>query len=378
MRVLHTSDWHVGRTFHGVDLLSDQRTVLQAIADLVQEHRVDVVVIAGDLYDRAVPSAEAISVLTGAFAAIRAAGAVIVASSGNHDSAPRLGAFREFLDAGGLHLRTDVRAVGTPIVLHDEHGPVVFHAIPYLDPEMVRGPWELTGRLRHEQILTAAMQKIRADLDARPGCRSVVLAHAFVVGAVAGGSERSIAVGGVESVSAEIFDGIGYVALGHLHGRQRIADHIRYSGSPLPFSFGEAAHHKGVLIVDIDAAGSLAVTPVDLPVPRPLAEISGTLEQVLAGHDELTEHYLAVTLTDPVRPLESMRRVRSRFPYAVTLSWQPPAGSVDDDAAPTRPGASDHELVEEFLQVCRGAGADPVESAIIDRALAAALQDADR
>src|SRR4051794_12384409 len=238
MRLLHTSDWHLGRTFHGQSLLADQETVLSALADLAAEHQVDAVLIAGDLYDRAVPSPESVQCATRVLAKIRAAGSNIIVISGNHDSAPRLGAFADFLAAGGLHLRTAAAGVGTPVLLADPAGPVAFYPVPYLEPDLARGMWELPAPASHQHVLTKALQEARVDLAGRPaGTRSVVLAHAFVVGASLGGSERSIAVGGVESVTAEIFDGFDYVALGHLHSPQVITDRIRYSGSPLPYSF---------------------------------------------------------------------------------------------------------------------------------------------
>lgn len=372
MRLLHTSDWHLGRSFHGQDLLSDQQQVLGAIAALVAEHGVDVVVIPGDLYDRAIPSTEAVAVLDRALAAIREAGAQVVASSGNHDSAPRLGVFSSFLASGGLHLRTDVAAIDRPVLLDDADGTVAFYPVPYLEPEVVRRPLGLQGRPSHQAVMTAAMDRVRADLATRPGVRSVVLAHAFVVGAVAGGSERSIAVGGVESVTGEVFDGIDYVALGHLHGRQQIGDRLQYSGSPLPYSFTEAGHRKSVWLVDLAADGTVGSTAVDLPVPRPLAEVTGTLDEILAGHDDLTEHYLSARLTDPVRPLEAMRRLQAKFAHAVTLSWEPPGGLPDRLPTAVSTALPDPELLDEFLRDCRGSAASPGETTLIGEALALA------
>jgi exonuclease SbcD len=350
----------------------------------VREHQVDVVVIPGDLYDRAVPSVDAVGVLTAALGEIRAAGAQIVAASGNHDSAPRLGAFADFLAAGGLHLRTAAAGVGEPVVIHDEHGPVAFYPVPFLEPEVVRRGFGIDGRASHQAVMTVAMDRVRADLAERAGIRSVVLAHAFVVGAVAGGSERSIAVGGVESVTADVFDGIDYVALGHLHGRQALSGKIQYCGSPLAYSFTEAGQTKGALLVDLGADGETSITTVDLPVPRSLGEISGTLDEVLAGHDELVDHYLSVRLTDPVRPLEAMRRIQERFPFALTLQWEPPAGSGDSDAdsfgAAVAAAVSDAKLIADFLADCRGAGPTDRESEFVDRAigLARAGSAADR
>lgn len=372
MRLLHTSDWHVGRSFHGQDLLSDQRQVLAAIADLVVEHGVDVVVVPGDLYDRAIPSTDAVAVLDAALAGIRAAGAQVVASSGNHDSAPRLGVFSSFLASGGLHLRTEVAALDRPVLIDDAHGPVAFYPVPYLEPEVVRRPLGLQGRPSHQAVMSEAMDRVRADLATRPGVRSVVLAHAFVVGAVAGGSERSIAVGGVESVTGEVFDGIDYVALGHLHGRQQVGERLQYSGSPLAYSFTEAGHRKSVWIVDLAASGSISSTAVDLPVPRPLAEVTGTLDEILAGHDDLVDHYLSARLTDPVRPLEAMRRLQARFPHAVTMSWEPPGGMPDRLPSAVSTALPDPELVDAFLRDCRGSVAAPAEIVLIDEALAVA------
>ncbi len=352
MRMLHTSDWHLGRTFHGQDLLGDQEFVLSALADLVAEHEIDVVLIAGDLYDRAVPSAEAVQVATRALRRIREAGAVIIASSGNHDSAPRLGAFSDFLAAGGLHLRTSVAA---------------------MEPEIARTVLNVAGRPGHQAVLTAALDLVRADLATRvPGTRSVVAAHAFVVGGTAGGSERSIAVGGVESVPADVFDGIDYVALGHLHGAQRISERIRYSGSPLPYSFNEAAHRKGAWLIDLQADGSISDRWLVLPVVRPLAVLTGRLVDLLLGYPELTEHYLSVVLTDPVRPLEPMRRLRERFPFALTVSWEPPVRQPGLlQGVPASGGTSDADILDEFLMDCRGFPAAVGEKVLLHSSLSA-------
>ncbi len=375
MRLLHTSDWHIGRTFHGQDLLADQQAVLGALAGLAAEHQVDVVLISGDIYDRAVPSADAMQVAGRAVSAIRAAGAQIVAISGNHDSAPRLGVFTDVLAHGGLHLSTSAKDVGVPVLLADEHGPVAIYPIPYLEPEVVRsilGLQPAAGPIGHQTVVTAAMDKIRADLAGRPsGTRSVVLAHAFVVGGTASGSERSIAVGGVESVAATVFDGIDYVALGHLHGRQRLSDRLRYSGSPLPYSFTESGHRKGAWLVDLADDGSVTTEWLDLPVVRSLATVRGTLDEVLSTHDGFTEHYLAVELTDRIRPVEPMRRLREKFPFALTVSWEPDGAAPAAASFPTpTTTVPDEQIIEAFLADCRGVGAAPEEKQLIAAALA--------
>ena len=167
MRLLHTSDWHLGRTFHGQSLLADQEHVLGALADLAAERAVDAVLISGDLYDRAVPSPETVQTATRILRRIRDAGIVIVAISGNHDSAPRLGAFTDFLAAGGLHLRTSLDRIADPVLLSDGAGPVALYPLPYLEPDLARAAWGLPAPADHQRVLAAAMHRVRADLATR-------------------------------------------------------------------------------------------------------------------------------------------------------------------------------------------------------------------
>jgi exonuclease SbcD len=378
VRFLHTSDWHIGRTFHGADLLAEQEAVLGHLADLVAGEAIDAVLVAGDIYDRAVPSAEAVRVATAAVARIRAAGAQLVVTPGNHDSAPRLGAFAEFAAAGGLHLRTTVGGLAEPVLLEDGDGPVAVYGIPYLEPEPARHALGVPDARGHTGVLTEAMRRIRADLGTRPGVRSVVLAHAFVTGGEPTESERTIAVGGVEQVPGSVFDGVDYVALGHLHGPQTLAGHLRYSGSPLAYSFSEARQRKSVWLVDLDESGLAEVRRHELPVPRKLATLRGRLEDLLVdpAHDEVLEHFLSVAVTDPVRPVDAMRRLRGRFPHAVHLEWEPEGGN---HGAPLRysdavRGRSDIEISRGFLDDCRGA--PPTESE--EKLLFHALEAADR
>lgn len=364
MRLLHTSDWHIGRTFHGHSLLADQEAVLGAMGEIIDRYQVDAVLIAGDLYDRAIPAAEATQLATRVISAIRARGAEVIAISGNHDSAPRLGAFADLLAAGGFHLRTDPARLADPVLL----GPgLAIYAIPYLEPDLLRADWGLPARCGHQAVLGYAMDQVRRDLASRPaGTRSVVLCHAFVTGGRASESERSIAVGGVESVAADVFDGVDYVALGHLHSRQELADRLRYSGSPLPYSFGERSGSKGVYLVDIEPGRPIEYRWLDLPVIRPLATVRGTLAEILGGGDDLADHYLAVTLTDPVQPIDAMRRLRERFRYAVTLAWEPPGAAESALSFPVISQAiPDDALIDQFLRDCRGAAPDESERQLI-------------
>src|SRR5919199_4868264 len=281
MRLLHTSDWHIGRSLHGADLLADQEAVLAELARVVALERVDAVLVAGDVYDRAIPSADATGVLDRTLVRLREAGAAVVLTPGNHDSARRLGFAAGLLAVSGVHGRASVGELDRPVLLRDEHGEVAVYGLPYLEPEVARHELGVPQARGHEAVLTAAMERVRADLAGRPGCRSVVLAHAFVGGGQPSDSERDICVGGVDLVPEAVFDGVDYVALGHLHRPQTLSARLRYSGSPLAYSFGEAGQTKSAWLVELGPDGLADVSPVPLPAPRPLAVLAGSLEGAL-------------------------------------------------------------------------------------------------
>ncbi|KQR97225.1 DNA exonuclease SbcCD subunit SbcD [Williamsia sp. Leaf354] len=373
MRILHTSDWHIGRTFHGVELLDDQRRALADLARLVADERVDVVVVAGDVYDRSVPGSDAVEVYDGALQAMAAAGATLVVTSGNHDSPTRLGAGSSFAAAGGLHLRTTVDAIDEPVVLSDAHGEVAVYGIPYLEPDTVRDRLGVPQARSHSEVLAAAMDRVRGHLAVSPR-RSVVLAHAFVVGAVATGSERSIAVGGVETVPADTFDGVDYVALGHLHSPQVVRETVRYSGSPLPYSFGERSHTKAVTIIDLGADGVTDIRTVELAPVRGLSSLRGTLEELLTSpqHEPAVEHYVEASLTDAIRPVDALRRLRTRFPRVVHVEWDRPHSADGIDYRSRVVNRSDTEIVRSFVADVRSAPT-PGERALLDLAIRAVV-----
>ncbi|MBC2934663.1 exonuclease SbcCD subunit D [Nocardioides sp. zg-1228] len=379
MRILHTSDWHLGRSFHREGLLGHQGAFVDHLLEVVAAERVDVVVVSGDVYDRALPHVDAVALADEAFARLAASRARVVVSSGNHDSARRLGFGSRLMDAAGVFVRTDASSVGTPVVLADEHGDVAFHAIPYLDPSALLEPWAL-GRRSHDTALTEAMRRVRADLDARPATtRSVVLAHAFVAGATPSESERDISVGGVSRVATSVFDGIDYTALGHLHGPHVLADGLRYSGSPLAYSFSEADQAKGSWLVELGASGLRSATWIDAPVPRRLARITGTLTDLLAD-PTLAVHedaWVQAVLTDDRRPARAMEQLRRRFPHTLVLQFPTPAAQV---GAPARPadGTSDHAIALDFVQHVRGSRATDAESALLREAIEACCHDPDQ
>jgi exonuclease SbcD len=378
MRLLHTSDWHIGRSLHGTDLLAEQEAVLGHLAEVVAAESVDVVVVAGDVYDRAVPSADATGVLDRVLMRLRNAGAVVVLTPGNHDSARRLAFGAGLMARSGVHVRAVPQALDEPVLVADEHGDVAVYGIPYLEPEVARHELGLPEARGHEAVLTAAMDRVRADLFLRPGVRSVVLAHAFVGGGLPSDSERDICVGGVDLVPAAVFDGVDYVALGHLHRPQTLSHRIRYSGSPLAYSFGEAGQDKQAWLVDLDAGGLAGVRAVPLPAPRQLTVLHGELPELLADPalTAVEEHFVSARLSDPVRPVDPMRQLQRRFPHCVHLEWAG-SGAVSDGRSYTErlSGRSDLEVAAEFVAHVRALPATPAEHELLSRALAAAARE---
>lgn len=379
MRLLHTSDWHIGRSLHGHSLLADQEHVLVGLADLIRAESVDVVLIAGDVYDRAIPTAAATAVLDTILTSLRATGAQLVITPGNHDSAIRLGYAAGLLAANGVHLRTSIDRLAEPVIIEDQDGPVGIYGIPYLEPDLAKHVLQAAQARGHTDVLRAAMDRILADRNNRGVTRAVVLAHAFVAGGIKGDSERDITVGGVEVVPADVFAGVDYVALGHLHRPQQITADMRYSGSPLAYSFTEAGYVKSVTLADLDADGLADVRLYELPCPRRLTTLTGTLQQLLDDpvHDEQVEDYVSARLTDPARPVDAMRRLRERFEHCVHLDWVPRTAATPDPRAYAErlSGRSDLDIVENFVGHVRRVPATDGEIQLLSAALAAGRID---
>lgn len=373
-RFLHTADWHLGRAFHGEDLLREQAAFVDFVVGVAREQRVDGILLAGDLYDRALPPVDAVRLASEALSRLSEV-APVVMISGNHDSAARLGFGAELLARAGVHVATDPAAIGTPVVV----GGALVYPLPYLEPDLVRGPLEVEER-SHAAVTEAAMARVRSDVAARRAAGGalgaapvVVMAHAFVAGAAGSESERDLAVGGAAHVPPGVFAGADYVALGHLHGPQLVGGGAgRYAGSPLAFSFSEATQRKSVAIVEVGGAGGVELLPA--PVPRALATVRGTLDELLADPRlrEREGDWLQATLTDPVRPSDAMERLRRRFPHAVVLAFEPhrDAGAPGDSYQRLR-GLDDDELLRRFVADVRGLDADDDELTLMRDALTA-------
>lgn len=370
MRLLHTADWHLGRAFHGAGLLDAQAAWVDWLVDTARRTRPDAVLVAGDLYDRALPPVDAVRLADEALSRLAELAPVVVIS-GNHDSAARLRFGATLLRGAGLHLRADALDCGTPVRV----GGGLVYAIPYLEPDVARVGLGCAGR-GHTAVLEAAMDRVRGDLAHRPhGAPSAVVAHAFVGGGEPSDSERDLAIGGAAAVAPSTFAGVDYVALGHLHGPQRVGDVGRYAGSPLAFSFSEATHAKSVALVDVGPVNGVEL--LRSPVARALARLRGGLEELLADsrHAAAEGSWVEATLTDAARPAEAMERLRRRFPHAVSLRFEPEgalAAREGSYAARLR-GLGDLELARCFVEDVRGVEADSAERRLLAEALGSDL-----
>lgn len=395
MRLLHTSDWHLGRSFHGVGMLEAQRSFVDQLVSLVESKSVDVVLIAGDVYDRALPGLDVVKLLDDALVRITQVGAAVVLTSGNHDSAIRLGFASRLLERGGVHLRTRVEDLDVPILFplgidgsgkdRTAFGQIAIYGIPYLEPRLVA---ERLGveNANHFDVTLAAVDRIRRDVKARRAAGPVypvVLAHTFASGGITSESERDLSIGGLGAVPLDLFEDFAYTALGHLHGRQELAPNVRYSGSPLAYSFSEAKHHKGAWLVDLGDDGATAVEEVLWDAPKALATLRGTLDHLLVAEEYAWAEsaYCQITLTDAQRPAQAMERVRARFPDTLVLSFDPQGAEPRSSTSySNRLAAAEDDLGVccGFLEHVRDRGASNAEEVALREALEAVrLQEAE-
>lgn len=366
-------------------MLDAQRNFLEQLLAVVREQSVDVVLIAGDVYDRALPALDVVKLLDDALVRITDAGAKVVLTSGNHDSAIRLGFASRLLERGGVHLRTRVEDLDSPVLfpLDGEDGaaqpgaPVLaVYGIPYLEPRLVAERLG-TQTPSHFDVTQAAVQLIREDIARRSEAgpvHSVVLAHTFASGGITSDSERDLSIGGLGAVPLDLFDGFGYTALGHLHGRQELSEHVRYSGSPLAYSFSEAKHRKGAWLIDVGVNGVESVGEILWKAPRELAILRGKLAELLESEEYSWAEtaYCQVTLTDSARPAQAMEQLRARFPDTLVLGFDP------EDAAGKVKASYSSRLAEAeddlgvccgFLDHVRGRPADDAELSALREAL---------
>lgn len=356
MRILHTSDWHIGRQFHNQALLEDQAQVLEQVLTIVEADQVDVVVIAGDIYDRSVPPADAVALLNRTLRRLcQDMGVPVVLISGNHDSAERLGFASDLMQASGLHILSRLDGVTDPVVIEANGTETAFYGVPYATPESVRAVLDEPVKT-FDEAHTALVDRIKAAWQ--PGQRRVLVSHCFVSGGDVSESERPLSVGGADTVGWSPMADFDYVALGHLHAPQRAgADHIRYAGSLMKYSFSEVNHRKGVTLIDLEGEAAPVIQHRDLIPTRDMRIVEGAFSDILADgeHDDRSDDYLLVRLTDKKAILDTLNQLRAVYPNVLHL--EKPGLEVDREAqlhSRDQLKRTEAELFADFFEQAQG------------------------
>lgn len=320
MKCIHLSDLHLGKRVNGFSMLDDQQDILEKILSIVDSERPQAVLIAGDVYDKPVPPAEAVELFDDFLVRLSRMETEVFVISGNHDSPERLSFGTRLMAGEGIHLSAVYQGAEEPEILWDEHGPVYLYLLPYLKPARLRHVYPEAEVTTYEQAVEWAIRKWNVD----PAQRNVLVAHQFVVGGTTCESEE-LSVGGLDQVSAEVFQPFDYVALGHLHGPQTIGrETLRYCGTPLKYSFSESRHQKSACLVELGEKGAVSVRTVPLHPLRDVRELRGSYEQVTARsfyEGTNTEDYLHIILTDEEDVPEAMGRLRSIYPNLMKLTY---------------------------------------------------------
>lgn len=321
MIFLHLADLHLGKRVNGFSMLEDQAHILRQILAILDDEQPDGVLIAGDVYDKSVPSVEAVGLLDSFLTELRARGVPVLLISGNHDSPERLAFGGRVMDSCGIHISPVYDGALAPVTLHDEFGPVHVWLLPFVKPAHVRR-WFPDADI---ESYTDAVAEAVAHMDIDTAARNVLVTHQFVTGGTRSGSEE-LSVGGTDNIDSGVFAPFDYVALGHLHGAQHIGrETIRYAGSPLKYSFSEARQHKSVTVVTLGEKGDVQVRTVALTPLRELREIRGSYDELTARsfyeHTTYRSDYLHLILTDEQDVFDAMSRLRTIYPYLMTLDY---------------------------------------------------------
>ncbi|EPB6719184.1 exonuclease SbcCD subunit D [Vibrio fluvialis] len=351
MKFLHTSDWHLGRQFHNVSLLEDQRYVLKQLIDYLKNNAVDAVIVAGDVYDRSVPPTVAIELLDEVVSSICTdLNIPMIMIPGNHDGAKRLGFAAKQMKGAGLHIISDFEQMMIPVVLKSElAGDVAFYGMPYNDPEQVRHHYQ-NSVTTHDEAHQFLCECIKAQRDTSQ--RHVLISHCFVDGAMESDSERPLSIGGSDRVNHEHFADFDYVALGHLHQPQKKGEeHIRYSGSLMKYSFSEQHQKKGMTLVELNDAGFVAAEHIPLSAPHDMRIIEGELDQLLEqGKTDPSAHdYLLVRLHDKHAILDPMEKLRKVYPNVLHLEKPGMLIGVDQEMGRARLARGELDMFRDFF-----------------------------
>ncbi len=360
LKFIHLSDLHLGKRVNEFSMREDQEHILASILDIVRDECPHAVLIAGDVYDKSVPSAEAVELFDGFLVHLRELCPHIFAISGNHDSPERLAFGARLMDAGGVHISPVYSGELSHVTLSDEHGEADIYMLPFVKPSSVRRFFPDAEIQSYTDAVAAAL----SAAERREGVRSVLLAHQFVTGAETCESEER-AVGGLDNVDASVFEGFDYVALGHIHGPQNVGtERIRYCGTPLKYSFSEAGHRKSVTVAELGAGGELRVSTRPLQPLRDMAELRGSYEQLINRDfyegTSLTEDYVRVTLTDEQEQPNAMAMLRTVYHNIMRLEYDNISSrslAAAEGGAPLQ-AASPAELFADFFSRMNGRDMD--------------------
>ena len=320
MKLIHLSDLHIGKRVNEVSMIEEQEFILSRILEIIDAEDPGAVLICGDVYDKSIPSSEAVTLFDGFLCSLAQRNRQVFIISGNHDSAERLAFGGRLMTDRGIHLSPVYDGSISPITLTDDHGAVRFWMLPFIKPAHVKRFYPEAGIESYTDACRVAVESMNID----PSERNVLLTHQFVTGSSTCDSEE-ISVGGTDNVDAAVFSGFDYVALGHIHSPQNIgSERIRYCGTPLKYSFSESSHRKSVTVVELGEKGSFGLRTVALTPLHDMREIRGSYDQVTAKsfyENTAVEDYLHITLTDEEDVPEAMARLRVIYPNLMKLSY---------------------------------------------------------
>ncbi len=405
MKILHTSDWHLGRNIATFDLSAAQADAVQFIVDEAIKRKVDVFIIAGDVYDQGRPAVAEINLLNKALTQLNEAGITVIVTAGNHDEAERLAANSNLMKES-VHIWGAIEDSGKSIVLQDEHGPVAFYPLTYLKPFASREIFNERGaaieKASHQEVVAQAMSFVREDLNRLvsengSNVRSVVIAHAFVTthgaraedeesqegqldGVTRSESERDLSVGGIQNAASDLFEGISYVALGHIHGPQKVKAKspktaIRYSGSLLKYSLSEANHKKSFVILQLGSNTTVSdedIELVSIPQPRGMARLVGDVDKLTGGQFAANKNdFVDVIVTDAKYSESLQSKIMNYFPFMMSFAHKPARGeartSVSEDIRGRQ--LSEIDIIKGFFSKVTGADLSKIELEVVQSAI---------
>lgn len=353
MKLMHLSDLHLGKRVNEYSMLEDQEYILKRIAAIADAEKPDGIIIAGDVYDKSVPSAEAVSLFDDFLFQLARRKLQVFVISGNHDSPERIAFGSRIMDAGGIHMSPVFNGTIEPIQVSDEYGEINFYLLPFVKPAHVRRFNEETEINSYTDAIRCVIEGMNIDTNKR----NVLVTHQFVTGASRSESEE-VSVGGADNVDADVFNGFDYVALGHLHSPQNCgSEHIRYCGTPLKYSFSEAKDHKSVTIVELAEKGKLSYRTIDLVPRHDLVELKGTYEELtLKSFYENTtwqEDYTHITLTDEEDVPDAIGKLRTIYHHLMKLDYdnKRTRSSVSISGDAEAESKTPYELFAEFYEL---------------------------